>query len=47
MVIINVILAYALWKVADMYFDIGRTGLGWACVVTSAANFASFMSEII
>ena len=47
MVIINVILAYALWKVADMYFDIGRTGLGWACVVVSAANFASVMVDVI
>ncbi len=47
MIIINVILAYVLWKVADMYFDIGRTTIGWFCVATSAANFASFMAEIV
>ncbi len=47
MIIINVILAYALWKVADMYFDIGRNTIGWLCVAISAMNFASFMAEIV
>jgi hypothetical protein len=47
MIILNVVLAYALWKVADMYFDIGRTTIGWLCVAMSAMNFASFMAEIV
>ena len=47
MIILNVILAYALWKLADMYFDIGKSTLGWCCVVMSALNFASFMAEIL
>ena len=47
MIVINAILAYALWRVADLYFDIGRTTMGWLCVIFSAFNFASFMAEII
>lgn len=47
MIALNVILAYALWKVADLYFDIGRNTLGWLCVAISAMNFASFMAGII
>lgn len=47
MIILNAILAYALWKIADLYFDIGRTALGWSCVVMSAVNMAAFMAEII
>lgn len=47
MIILNVILAYALWKVADMYFEMERSTLGWTCVVMSALNFASFMAEIL
>ena len=47
MIIVNAIIAWALWKVADMYFDIGRTALGWACVAASAANFATVMVDVI
>lgn len=47
MIILNVILAYIFWKVADMYFDIGKITLGWCCVVVSAINFASFMAVIV
>ena len=47
MIILNVILAYALWKVADMYFEMERSTLGWICIIVSALNFASFMAEIL
>ena len=47
MIILNVILAYTLWKVADLYFDMDRSTLGWTCVAMSALNFASFMAEIL
>ncbi len=47
MIILNAILAYVLWRVADMYFDIGRNTIGWLCVAISAMNFASFMAEIV
>ena len=47
MIILNVILAYTLWKLADMYFEIERPTLGWTCVAMSALNFASFMAEIL
>jgi hypothetical protein len=47
MLIVNVILAYMLWKVADLYFDIGKTTIGWFCVIFSAFNFAAFLSAVI
>ena len=47
MLLLNAILAYALWKTADMYFDVGRNTIGWLCVAISAFNFAAFLSEII
>ena len=47
MIILNVILAYILWRVADLYFDMDRSTLGWTCVAMSALNFASFMAEIL
>lgn len=44
--IINVVLTWALWKVADMYFMVDQRFLGWLCVVLSAFNGAVVMAEI-
>ena len=46
-ILLQAVLAYGLWKVADMYFEMERSTLGWTCVAMSALNFASFMAEIL
>lgn len=47
MMILNVVICYALWKVSDIYFELQRPFLGWLCVAISALNGAAAMAELI
>jgi hypothetical protein len=44
--IINLLLCYTLWKVADMYFMVEQRFTAWFCVAISAANGAAVMTHL-
>lgn len=47
MLILNVVICYALWKVADLYFMNEQKFMGFLCVAISAMNGAVVMAELI
>jgi hypothetical protein len=45
--ILNAVLCYTLWKVADMYYEANHKMTAWLCVAVSAANGAIVLTHFI